>query len=47
MAKLLQMKPGPWLGKINNEAIRWQFDNPTGTDQELITHLKAILPKYL
>ncbi|CAI4437592.1 AQG_2a_G0016490.mRNA.1.CDS.1 [Saccharomyces cerevisiae] len=47
MAKLLQMKPGPWLGKINNEAIRWQFDNPTGTDQELITHLKAILPRYL
>lgn len=47
MAKVLEMKPGPWLGKINNEAIRWQFDNPEGTDTELITHLKAILPKYL
>ncbi|EJS43939.1 cca1p [Saccharomyces arboricola H-6] len=47
MAKLLQMKPGPWLGKINNEAIRWQFDNPEGTDAELIAHLKALLPNYL
>ncbi|CAI4060627.1 tRNA adenylyltransferase SKDI_05G2500 [Saccharomyces kudriavzevii IFO 1802] len=47
MANLLQMKPGPWLGKINNEAIAWQFDNPAGTDVELIGHLKSILPKYL
>lgn len=47
MAKLLEMKPGPWLGKINNEAIRWQFDNPCGTDTDLITHLRAVLPKYL
>lgn len=47
MVKLLNMKGGPWLGKINDRAILWQLDNPSGTRDELLEHLKSILPEYI
>lgn len=47
MVKLLNMKGGPWLGKINDRAILWQLDNPQGTREALLEHLKAILPEYV
>lgn len=47
MVKILETKPGPWLGKINDEVILWQFDHPQGTEQELISFIKSILPNYL
>ncbi|KAL3233500.1 CCA tRNA nucleotidyltransferase, mitochondrial [Nakaseomyces bracarensis] len=46
MIKILGMKPGPWLGKVNDDIILWQFDNPTGTEEQLIEYVKEILPKY-
>lgn len=47
MVKLLNMKGGPWLGKLNDRAIVWQLDNPSGTQEELLDYLKAVLPEYL
>ncbi|CCD23259.1 tRNA adenylyltransferase NDAI_0B02240 [Naumovozyma dairenensis CBS 421] len=40
---LLKMKPGPWLGKINNASIIWQFDNPDGNETQLVEYIKGIL----
>ena len=44
---LLDMKAGPWLGKINDAAIVWQLENPEGNKGQLLTHLKEILPTVL
>ncbi|QLL34929.1 hypothetical protein HG536_0H03040 [Torulaspora globosa] len=46
MVSLLKMKGGPWLGKINDRAIMWQLDHPSGTSEELLDYVKSILPEY-
>ncbi|QLG74588.1 hypothetical protein HG535_0G04710 [Zygotorulaspora mrakii] len=43
----LNRKAGPWLGKVNEQAIYWQFDNPNGTKAELLEYMKSIAPKYV
>lgn len=43
LAKALQRKPGPWMSKITPEVFRWQLDNPEGTQEECITHIREIL----
>lgn len=47
LQKLLNMKPGPWMGKVNNEVIIWQLDNPSGTQDMLLAYIKEILPQFL
>ncbi|CAH2354120.1 CCA tRNA nucleotidyltransferase, mitochondrial [[Candida] railenensis] len=47
LLKVLQRKPGPWLGKINEQVFIWQLNNPTGTAEECIEHVKEILPNYV
>lgn len=46
LIQILGMKPGPWLGKVNDDIILWQFDNPNGTEDQLIGYVKEILRKY-
>lgn len=46
LIKILGMKPGPWLGKVNDDVVLWQFDNPEGTEDQLIAYVKEILPKH-
>ncbi|KAK5963209.1 tRNA adenylyltransferase PWA37_004920 [Arxiozyma heterogenica] len=43
LQKILNMKPGPWMGNINDKQIEWQFDNPTGTKEQLIKYIQRIL----
>ncbi|EDO14725.1 hypothetical protein Kpol_1075p3 [Vanderwaltozyma polyspora DSM 70294] len=47
MAKILDLKPGPWLGKLNEYSVTWQLDNPEGSEEELLDHLREILPTLL
>lgn len=47
LTKLLNMRPGKWLGQINNQAILWQLDNPMGNRDEFIEYIKSILPEYV
>lgn len=47
MVSFLNMKGGPWLGKINDRAVIWQLGNPQGTREELLEYLKSILPEYI
>ncbi|CCE62009.1 hypothetical protein TPHA_0B03380 [Tetrapisispora phaffii CBS 4417] len=41
------MKPGPWMGKINDLAIVWQLEHPDGTEDQLLEHLKSLLPTVI
>lgn len=46
LQKELNIKPGPWMSEVNDEQIKWQFDNPQGERDDLLNHIKAILPNY-
>lgn len=43
LSKALQRKPGPWMSKITPEVFRWQLDNPEGTQEECIAHIREVL----
>lgn len=43
----LQRKPGPWLGRVNEQVLIWQLDHPNGTPEECIEHVKSILHQYV
>lgn len=43
LSQALQRKPGPWMSKVTPEVFRWQLDNPEGTQEECITHIREIL----
>ncbi|CCK71243.1 tRNA adenylyltransferase KNAG_0G01860 [Huiozyma naganishii CBS 8797] len=47
LQKELEMRPGPWMGKINDEAIKWQLDNPSGTETQLLEHIKSIINDFV
>ncbi|CCH61474.1 hypothetical protein TBLA_0E04200 [Henningerozyma blattae CBS 6284] len=47
LLKLFSLKGGPWLGKINDEAIIWQLDHPEANKDDLLDHIKLILPDYV
>lgn len=47
LQKILGIKGGPWMGRVNNEIIVWQLDNPTGTEEQLLAYVKEILPQYM
>lgn len=44
MLKVLNMKAGPWMSELNNNIIVWQFDNPNGTEAQLLEYIKTVLP---
>ena len=44
LLKLLNLKPGPWMGQLNNNIIIWQLDNPNGTETQLLDYVKTIVP---
>lgn len=43
LSKALQRKPGPWMSKITSEVLRWQLDNPDGSQEECIDHIREFL----
>ncbi|CUM68428.1 uncharacterized protein PRCAT00006151001 [Priceomyces carsonii] len=43
----LQMKPGPWTGKITTEILIWQLDNPQGSQEECLDYIKLIIHNYI
>lgn len=47
LSKKIGLKAGPWIGKINNEMILWQLDNPQLGEKELLEYVKSILPRYV
>ncbi|CAL9732851.1 CCA tRNA nucleotidyltransferase, mitochondrial [Monosporozyma unispora] len=47
LQKLLSMKPGPWMSGINDEQIKWQLDHPNGEKDDLIEHIRYILPSHI
>lgn len=47
LSKLLQMKPGPWMGKVNSQLLLWQLDNPGKGEKELLEFVKRILPDIM
>ena len=47
LQKILGIKGGPWMGRVNNEILVWQLDNPTGTEEQLLEYVKGILPQYM
>lgn len=47
LQKILNMKPGPWMGNVNDKQIEWQLDHPTGTKDQLIKYIHEILPNCI
>lgn len=47
LQKILNLKPGPWMGNVNDKQIEWQLNNPTGTKEQLIEYIREILPNYI
>lgn len=47
LLKLLSMKPGPWMSGVVDEQIKWQLDHPNGEKDDLIEHIKNILPRHI
>lgn len=47
LSKELGLKPGPWMGQVNNEIMVWQLDNPEKSKDDCLEFVKSILPNYL
>lgn len=43
LSSLLELKPGPVLGVVNERAIAWQLEHPAGSSEELLMYLKQTL----
>lgn len=39
----LQRKPGPWLGRANEQMLVWQLDHPNASANDCIEHIRAHL----
>ena len=46
LLRMARHKPGPWMSKVNHEIILWQLDHPGGTEEELVSYVEGILPRY-
>lgn len=42
LSSILNKKPGPWLGRINEEILGWQLDNPNATLVECEQYVKLL-----
>ncbi|CCH43111.1 hypothetical protein BN7_2658 [Wickerhamomyces ciferrii] len=43
LTKKLNKKPGPWMGKVNEQILVWQLDNPTKTQDDCVEYVRSIL----
>lgn len=43
ISKFLGKKPGPWMSAVTTEVLRWQLDQPQGTQDECLDHIKEVL----
>lgn len=43
ISKALNKKPGPWMKEVTDEVMRWQLDNPQGTPEDCIEHIRQLL----
>ena len=41
MAQTLELKPGPWTGKVLVDVVKWQLANPAGTKEQCVEWLKG------
>ena len=46
LLRMARHKPGPWMSKVNHEIILWQLDHPDGTEEELVSYIESIIPRY-
>ena len=46
LQKELGRKPGPWLKPVNDAVVVWQLDNPEGTKEQCLEHIKSIMHQY-
>lgn len=43
ISRALDRKPGPWMRDITHEVLRWQLENPQGTQDECIAVIREML----
>lgn len=43
LIKKLNVKPGPWMSKVNEQILVWQLDNPEKTQDDCISYVQSIL----
>lgn len=43
VSKTLQRKPGPWMREVTDEVIMWQLNNPEGTQEDCLEHIKRFI----
>lgn len=43
LIKKLNVKPGPWMSKVNEQILIWQLDNPEKTQDDCIEYVQSIL----
>ncbi|CEP63300.1 tRNA adenylyltransferase LALA0_S07e07008g [Lachancea lanzarotensis] len=47
LSKQLGIKPGPWMSHVVADMIKWQYDNPSGSEDECMNYVRQTLPKYV
>lgn len=43
ISRALGRKPGPWMSSVTGEVLKWQLDNPEGTQDDCIAHIRETL----
>lgn len=43
VSQSLQRKPGPWMREVTDEVIVWQLNNPEGSKEECLEHIKHFM----
>lgn len=43
----LDMKPGPWMGRLSIPMMAWQLDNSTASKSDALNYAKSIVHNYL
>ncbi|ODV78838.1 uncharacterized protein CANTADRAFT_26765 [Suhomyces tanzawaensis NRRL Y-17324] len=46
LSKELGIRPGPWMGQVNNALLVWQLDNPEKGKKDALVYAREILPQY-
>lgn len=47
LSKELNIKPGPWMGKVTPEILVWQLDNPEKSAEECLNYIKQSINRYI
>ncbi|SCU90435.1 LADA_0F04060g1_1 [Lachancea dasiensis] len=43
LSKKMNLKPGPWMSRVVSEMIKWQLDNPSGGQEDVLEFVREIL----